>query len=98
MTQLEATLTARLASITIGHTTTVRGVVVTRWAADRFELETLGRYTEKLAEAAMNLPLCEGFEPSAGDAAEAAAPAAVDPLRQPRAELSAAEWELYTCD
>jgi hypothetical protein len=45
----------RLQQITIGCTTTVRGVVVTRWTETRFELETWGVYQEDLDEAAFNL-------------------------------------------
>lgn len=41
----------RLQSITIGATTTVRGRVVTRWTADRWEVDTFGRERLTLAQA-----------------------------------------------
>jgi hypothetical protein len=37
------------------YTRTVRGVVVTRWSNDMFELDTHGRTSERIDEAAINI-------------------------------------------
>jgi hypothetical protein len=72
----------RLGEIGQGMTTTVRGVTVTRWAPNRFELDTLGRALEghSLEEAARHArtrrkrAACAGtHRPSTGWAARAPA-------------------------
>jgi hypothetical protein len=51
----EASAYDTLAAMTLGYTRTVRGVVVTRWSNDMFELDTHGRTSERIDEAAINI-------------------------------------------
>ncbi len=55
LTEMETKAFDRLDAITVGCMTTIRGVVVTRWSIDAFELESCGRYTERHDEAAINI-------------------------------------------
>jgi hypothetical protein len=45
----------RLDAMTVGNTTTIGGVVVTRWSLEMFELDTHGKCSERIDEAAISI-------------------------------------------
>jgi hypothetical protein len=55
LTARETNAFDRLDAMTVGNTTTIGGVVVTRWSLEMFELDTHGRSSERIDEAAINI-------------------------------------------
>jgi hypothetical protein len=48
-----ASITTALTGITVGMTRVINGHVVTRWSSDRYEIDTWGRNTKTLTDAAL---------------------------------------------